>query len=182
MNIFDLVKSDLYRYQGKVSFLIFIKSLFFVKGFKFTFWMRLSKHFLKYPVLKFIPRLFHYYYKRVYCSDIGFRHDIGVGFSLYHVFNTAFCDGVKIGNNVTITHGVTIGHVQGKAPVLLNNIYVGPGACILGGITIGNNAVIGANAVVIKDIPDNAIVVGNPSRIISYKGAEKTLQHPFPIN
>ena len=98
------------------------------------------------------------------------------------MFNTAFCDGVVIGSNVTITHGVTIGHVNGAAPILLNNIYVGPGACILGGITIGNNVVIGANAVITKDIPDNAIVVGNPSRIISYKGSANTLQHPSPIS
>jgi len=118
----------------------------------------------------------------VYCSDIGFRYDIGSGFSLYHVFSSAFCDGVRIGDNVTITHGVTIGHVLGKAPVLLNNIYVGPGACILGEITIGNNVVIGANAVVTKDIPDNAVVVGNPGKIISYKGSSESLVNVFPIN
>ncbi|MBF4448285.1 serine acetyltransferase, partial [Vibrio anguillarum] len=45
------------------------------------------------------------------------------------------------------------------------------GACILGDITIGNNAIIGANAVVTKSVPDNGVVVGNPSKIISLKGS-----------
>lgn len=179
-NLIDLVKSDLYRYHGKVSCYLFLKSLFFVKGFKFTFWLRVSNSFNKYPLIKYFPRLIHYYYKRVYCSDIGFRHDIGLGFSIYHVFNTAFAEGVVIGNNVTITHGVTIGHVNGKAPVLRNNIYVGPGACIIGDIQVGNNVVIGANAVVTKNIPDNAVVVGNPSKIISFKGSSSCIFNPYP--
>ena len=175
----DLICSDLFRYHGEVSFKLFFKSLLLIKGFKFTFWLRVSRGLCHIPLLCYIPRVFHYYYKRQYCSDIGFRHDIGTGFSIYHVFNTAFSDGVKIGNNVTITHGVTIGHVNGRSPTLLSNIYIGPGACILGEITVGNNVVIGANAVVTKSIPDNAIVVGNPARVVSYKGSSGSLINPY---
>jgi len=175
----NLIYSDLFRYHGEVSIKLFLKSLLFIKGFKFTFWLRVANSLINVPLIGYIPRVFHYYYKRLYCSDIGFRHDIGTGFSIYHVFNTAFSEGVKIGDNVTITHGVTIGHINGLSPTLLNNIYVGPGACILGEITIGNNVVIGANAVVTKSIPDNAIVVGNPARIVSYKGAAGSLLNPY---
>jgi serine O-acetyltransferase len=158
---------------------LFIKSLLFNKGFKFIFWIRLSKAMNGMFFLRWLPRLMHYYYKRVYCSDIGFRHELGAGLCFYHVFSSAFADGVTIGENVTLTHGITLGHVNGHSPRINNNVYIGPGACVLGGITIGNNVVIGANAVVTKDIPDNAIVVGNPGTIISYKGSLATIQNPY---
>lgn len=162
-----LIKSDLYRYHGRISLILLLKSLLFTKGFKFTFWMRLSKKYKSTPLINIIFRIFHYYYKRSYSSDIGYKHKIGYGFSIYHVFGTAFSEGVEIGNNVTITHNVTLGHINGNSPKILDNVYIGPGASVLGGITIGNNVVIGSNTVVTKDIPDNSTVIGNPSRIIS---------------
>ena len=175
----ELVKADLYRYYGRGSALLLIRSLLFNKGFKFIFWIRLSKAMNHIPVIKFLPRIMHYYYKRIYCSDIGFRHDIGPGFCFYHVFSTAFSDGVILGDNVTLTHGVTLGHVNGFSPKINNNVYIGPGACIIGGITVGNNVVIGANAVVTKDIPDNAVVVGNPGKIISYNGSSASIENLY---
>ena len=57
----------------------------------------------------------------------------------------------------------------GGAPTIGDNCIIYPGAKIFGKITIGNNVVIGANAVVNKDVPDNAIVAGVPARIIRYK-------------
>ena len=50
-----------------------------------------------------------------------------------------------------------------------DNVTIGCHACIIGGVSIGNNVTIGAGAVIVKDVPDNAIVVGNPQRIIGYK-------------
>ena len=80
-----------------------------------------------------------------------------------------------VGNDCIIYHGVTLGGVtssKGKRhPTLKDNVTVGAGAKILGNITIGNNARIGANAVVLKDIPDDAAAVGIPARIIK-KGSE----------
>ncbi|OUR82899.1 serine acetyltransferase [Cycloclasticus sp. 46_120_T64] len=182
MSVFELIKSDLYRYHGRYSILLLIKSLVTVKGFKFSFWLRLAKHYDKAPVIRWLPKLLFMYYKRVQVSDINYRAEIGAGFSLYHVFGTTFSDKVILGANNTILHGVTLGSVNGLYPKSGNNVYFGPGCCVLGGITIGNNVVIAANAVVTKDIPDNAIVAGNPSNIVSYKGAEKTLKHPIPMN
>lgn len=178
MGLFDLIKSDLYRYHGKVSSSIFLKSLLTKKGFKLTFWLRLSKHFDDAPIIRWLPKIMFMYYKRVLVSDINYRAQIGAGLSIYHVFGTTFSDKVVLGKNTTILHGVTFGGVKGKYPVCGDNVYFGPGCAILGGITIGNNVVVGANAVVTKDIPDNAIVVGNPSKIISYNGSESTLLNP----
>jgi serine O-acetyltransferase len=182
MSVFELIKSDLYRYHGRSSTLLLLKSLLTVKGFKFSFWLRLAKHYDKTPIIRWIPKLLFMYYKRALVSDINYRADIGAGFSIYHVFGTTFGEKVKLGANNTLVHGVTLAGINELYPTTGDNIYFGPCCCILGGITIGNNVVIGANAVVTKDIPDNAIVVGNPSRIISYKGAGNTLQHPFPIS
>ena len=175
----EVIISDLYRYHGKVSFLIFIKSLLLNKGFKFSFWLRLAKHYENNRLLRFIPKLIFSYYKRVLVSDINYRADIGYAFCIRHVFATTFGEQVVIGNNFTMVHSVTIAGKNGEFPVIGNNVYLGSGCCVLGGITIGNNVVIGANAVVTKDIPDNAVVIGNPGKIISYNGSTATIENPY---
>jgi len=76
----------------------------------------------------------------------------------------------QIGNNVTIGSHVTIGGRGGpEVPIIGNNVWLGTGARILGGIKIGDNARIGANAVVLIDVPENATAVGVPARIVSKK-------------
>ena len=181
MKLSELIESDLYRYHGKYSFLLLVKSLVTVKGFRFTFWLRLAKHFDHVPVFRWFPKIMYMYYKRVLVSDINYRAEIGLGFSMYHVFGTTFSEKVILGANNTVLHGVTLGGVNGMYPKSGNNVYFGPGCCVLGGVEIGNNVVIAANSVVTKDVPDNAIVAGSPSKIISYKGATNTLKYPFEI-
>ena len=83
---------------------------------------------------------------------------------------------VKIGRNVNISQGVTIGQLnRGKrmgTPVIGNEVYIGPGAKILGNIVVGNNVAIGANAVVLDDVPDNVCVAGIPAKIVSMNGSD----------
>ena len=78
----------------------------------------------------------------------------------------------KIGENFWINPCVTIGYKDDKGglPCIGNNVYVGTGAKVLGPVTIGDNAVIGANAVVLKDVPPNCTVAGLPARIIKRDG------------
>ena len=82
-----------------------------------------------------------------------------------------------IGDDVTIYQGVTLGGTgkdTGKRhPTILNGVTIGAGAKVLGPITIGNNSKVGAGAIVLKDVPDNCTVVGNPGRIVKK-------QHPQP--
>lgn len=75
-----------------------------------------------------------------------------------------------IGENVTIFHQVTIGEGNGGAPTIGNNVYIGAGAKIIGGIKIGNNVKIGANCVVFMDVPDNCTVVLPKPRVIEKQG------------
>ena len=73
-----------------------------------------------------------------------------------------------IGRNCMIGQGVTIGGKSGwyEVPIIGDNVHISAGARILGPIRIGNNVIIGANAVVVKDVPDNCIVAGVPAKII----------------
>ncbi|KOO07640.1 serine acetyltransferase [Vibrio hepatarius] len=172
-----LVKSDLYRHNGTVSFKIFLRDLLFRKGFKFVFWMRVAKHFDSNPIIRILPKLMYMYYKRVYTTDVNYRANVGPGFAMYHVFATSWGQNVTIGSNATIVHGVTIAGKNNQFPTIKDNVYIGTGAVVLGGITIGNNVVIGANAVVTKDVPDNAVVVGNPGKVISFNGSSSSQRH-----
>lgn len=77
-----------------------------------------------------------------------------------------------IGENCTICQQVTIGGGNSRfpgVPVIGNNVYIAKGSIVMGGITIGNNVTIGANAVVTKPVPDNAIVAGVPAKILRIK-------------
>jgi serine O-acetyltransferase len=85
-----------------------------------------------------------------------------------------------IGDDCTLYHGVTLGGTswnKGKRhPTLENGVVIGAGAKVLGPITIGKNAKIGSNAVVVKDVPANATAVGIPARILEEEKAKKAAQ------
>ncbi len=88
---------------------------------------------------------------------------------LPHPHNIVIGRNVKIGKNCTIYHDVTIGQNLGEFPQIGSNVIIYTGARVIGGITIGDNAIIGANAVVTSDVPENAIVVGMPAKVIKYR-------------
>ncbi len=79
----------------------------------------------------------------------------------------------QVGKNCRIYQNVTIGEVNGKAPIIGDNCLIGAGAVIIGDIRIGNNVKIGAGAVVSKDIPDNCTVVSPPALIVKKKALKQ---------
>lgn len=121
--------------------------------------------------IKWIKR--HYSFK--YGIQIPGNTQIGKGFYIGH-FGTIVVNGnAIIGDNVNLSQGVTIGQAnRGRnigSPIIGNEVYIGPGAKIIGNVKIGNNVAIGANAVVTNDIPDDAVVGGVPAKIISMNGS-----------
>ena len=179
MDFINLIKSDLFRYHGTNSFKLFASSLWTNPGFKYTFFIRLagflrSRGWVSKIAFVFVRVIIeHLQYK--YGISIPYNTTIGCGFYIGHFGGIVINHDVIIGNNCNINHGVTIGATYGGktpgTPILKNNVFVGPGAKIIGGISIGNNVAIGANCVVTSSIPDNAVVVGVPGKVISHKGS-----------
>ena len=75
------------------------------------------------------------------------------------------------------TIGSYRGSIKGGSPSIGDNGVICAGAKVIGNIKLGNNVMVGANAVVVKDIPDNAVVAGVPARIINMNGIERTSYH-----
>lgn len=95
---------------------------------------------------------------------------IGGGFFIDHGHGVVIGETAEVGRNVVLFHQVTLGGTgkeRGKRhPTLRDNVVVGTGAKILGNIQIGNNVYVGANSVVLRDVPDNCTVVGIPGRVV----------------
>ena len=125
----------------------------------------------------FITRIILRHYQYKFGIFIPYNTEIGEGFYIGHCGGIVVSSAVKIGKNCNINHNVTIGTKYGGKnpgnPIIKNNVYIGPGAKIIGGITVGNNVAVGANCVVTRDIPEDAVVVGIPGKIITYHGATK---------
>lgn len=174
----DTVKSDLYRYIGKSSYYSLLRCLYFNVGFKYSFWMRTTAFLQKRPsfyILYCLSRIMHRRYSIKYGIDAPFNTEIGTGFYIGHYGGIIINYNSIIGKNCNISAGVIIGQSnRGKRkgyPIIGDSVFIGPGAKIIGNIRVGNNVAIGANCVVTSDVPDNAVVVGIPGRVISFKGA-----------
>jgi serine O-acetyltransferase len=173
-NLWEYWKSDYKRYHdyGENR----LKILLFTPGFIYCFYMRLCKylkvskyHVLLYPfylLCRII--LLHYSYK--FGIQIPYATKVGYGLYIGHFGTIVVHPQSIIGNNVNLSQGITIGLENDGVPTIGNDVYLGAGAKVIGHITIGNNVAIGANCVLTKDIPDNAIVVGVPGKPISFRG------------
>ena len=102
-----------------------------------------------------------------YGVSISLNAVIGDGLLLPHPDGVIIGQNARIGKNCTIYQQVTIGQKNGEYPTLGDNVTIYPGAKVIGGITVGDQAVIGANAVVLKDIPCCATAVGCPAKVLT---------------
>jgi serine O-acetyltransferase len=178
--------SDLYRYFGVVNTKKFIYALIRSPGFQFSFFMRIcSRLKLGNPnIFKRICYRLNWEILRHISIKYGLMIQpyvkVAPGLYVEH-FGGIFINAISIGKNCNITPGVIIG-VRNRGskkgiPTIGDNVFIGPGSVIFGNINIGNNVAIGANTVVNTDIPDNAVVIGNPGVIVSYNGSGGYINH-----
>lgn len=103
--------------------------------------------------------------------------EIGPGLYIGHYGGIWISPRASLGDNCNISHEVTIG-VAGHgraAPKLGDRVWVGPSATISGPVTVGSGAVIAANSLVVANVPDNAVMIGVPARVMSYGGSERLI-------
>jgi serine O-acetyltransferase len=111
---------------------------------------------------------------------------IGQGLFIDHGMGIVIGETAEIGDNCHLYQGVTLGGTSTKKekrhPTLLDNVQVGAGAKLIGAITVGENASIGAGSVVVTNVPPNATVVGVPGHIVAYRdpGSDTVLHLPDP--
>lgn len=120
----------------------------------------------------FLAKLFSLMNFMIFGIEISLTCKIGPGLYLPHTVGTVI-GATRIGENALIYQGVSIGakemdleNTADKRPVIGDNVMIGSGAKVLGGVTVGNNAVIAANAVIIKDVPVGAMMAGVPAKMI----------------
>jgi serine O-acetyltransferase len=120
----------------------------------------------KVPIL---PKLIYYFTRFFFTSSVPYTATIGPNTSFNNYgMGVVIHRRVVIGHNCEISQHVTIGGRGGfyEVPVIGNDVFIGDGAKILGPIKVGDGAIIGANAVVLHDVPAHSVAVGIPARVV----------------
>ncbi len=195
MKFFEYIKRDFQAvFERDPAAQSKLEVLFTYPGFHAIFFHRIS-HALYKKGVPFLPRLLSHVVRIFTGIEIHPAAEIGPGFFIDHGMGVVIGETTEIGENCLLYQGVTLGGTgkeKGKRhPTLGNNVVVGAGAKVLGAIRIGDYVKIGANAVVLRSVPDYSIVVGVPGRVIKRKvlrvtdiGVEEALDHihmPDPV-
>lgn len=183
------IKADLYRYCGNVSLRTFVRC-WFTPGFRFSFWLRVCQFESRnYKGLLFLISFFmlrRYQFKYGIC--IHYSTEIGYGLYIGHYGGIVINPYAKIGNNVNLNPGVLLGlSVLKKGekygyPTIGDRVFLGNNAKIIGDVHVGNDAFVGVNSVLLKDIDDGAVAVGMPAVVKSHKGSGDYVGSYLDIN
>lgn len=161
-----VIEEDMHRnihqflHKDSVSFLNFCELLTFYVMVRNIFYARVAyRH-------HFYAKMLSIFARPLPLLDVSSTADIGGGLIVQHGYGTIIAPR-KIGKNCWVNQGVTIGYTNDDdCPTLGDNVTVYAGAKILGDVHVGNNVIVAANAVVVKDVEDNCIVGGVPAKVI----------------
>lgn len=187
----ETLKHDIRRYiatdelrtlSDYLMFFFFNETFWFVLNFRIGQWVR--THF-RVPLLTTFVKIITFIIGKILSLITGYQIPfsvlIGDGLYIGHSGLLIINGNVRIGNNCNLSAGVVIGQggrdANKGSPIIGDNVYIAPGAKIFGHIRIGNNVAIGANAVVTRDVPDNAVVVGVPAKVINYNGSKEFIRY-----
>ena len=148
-------------------------------------------HFFCVAKFDLIARIISQFSRFLTGIEIHPKAKIGKNLFIDHGMGVVIGETSEIGDNVTIYHMVTLGGISPsidsndqrnvkRHPTLKNNVVVGSGAQVLGPVVVGENAKIGANAVVTKDVPENAVMVGIPAKKVGAAPTDKKFR-PYGI-
>ena len=183
-----LLRADLYRYAGRVGAGPFWRHYLFTPGYQYTVLMRTAGY------LKTKPLMAVGLYPLAKWLLLRCRYKYGIAIPEYTVagpglfinrFGGIYINGdAVIGANVNITHGVMLGQTNRGAragsPTIGDRTFLGAGAKIMGGITLGSDSAVGANAVVTKDVPEKGVVGGIPAKLLSQQGSDGYINRVVP--
>ena len=151
-------------------------------GVKAVFFHQIA-YFFSLAKFDLVARIISQFSRFLTGIEIHPKAKIGKNLFIDHGMGVVIGETSEIGDNVTIYHMATLGGIAPsinsneqrnvkRHPILMDNVVVGSGAQILGPVVVGKNAKIGANAVVTKDVPENAVMVGIPAKNIGISGEE----------
>ena len=179
MNTLEAMKADTHRQYGQSSLGLLIKGAISRRTFRPVVTMRLCQNIATSSALIRITlplfKIFHRIVSHNASIDLPWQTKIGGGLALTHAWGLVVNPGAKIGNNVTLFHGVTLGrrdrisHLGERLteyPVLEDDVWVGPHAIIVGGVIIGRGSRIAGGAFVTSSVPPHSVVSGNPAKIV----------------
>lgn len=170
----EYIKSDLFRYYGKTNLLTFIKGIIINRTFRYQMYFRMAS---SRGIAKIIGMIF---YCLSWNHNIYIKPGTKIGYGLYIGHHGPVINPTTvIGNNCNLSQFTTIGSNEGKAATIGDNVYIGPGVCVVDDVKIGSNATIGAGSVVTKDIPENATAVGNYAKTISYNNPGRYIKNKW---
>ena len=179
--MFENLKADYRRYgKREPNVLLFLPMAIRNAGFRAMMLYRIG-HCCREHKLHIIAGLCERLMRHLCLCWIGTKAEIGPGLKIAHGRGLVISGGTVIGKNCDVRQNTTFGGNYRKIgpdgrmqPWLGDNVSVGAGAVILGPVKVGSNSVIGANAVVTKDVPENVIVGGVPAQIIKERWDEST--------
>ncbi len=172
----DKLKADTFRQYGAFSWRLLLTGALFRRTFRPIVTLRLCQACAAgtrwlLPICK----LLHKIATHRAAIDLPWRTSAGPGLIITHGWGLVVNEGVKIGSNVTLFHGVTLGqrdrvsadgHRSTACPSLGDEVWMGPHAIVVGGVTIGDGSRIAGGTFVVEDVPPRCIVSGNPAKII----------------
>lgn len=181
------IRADYGRYKTSSPIALF-EVILFSQGFWASFVHRLTRAIylnVKIPILRqilrFLSKVAIKFTEVITGISLPVGCNIGSGLYIGHFGNVILHPKTQMGKNCNLSQGVTIGIIQrGKrqgVPKLGDRVFVGPNAVVLGGITVGDDAAIGAGAIVTRSIPPRAVVAGNPAKILSYEGSFEFIKY-----